>query len=314
MRDNMLTPGEPILLATHGMKDCDPAVRAAVQLANATRRPVHVIAVLEPPPLVAGEYGFVVPVEAVWEDRRDVMEKRVRKQIVDIVGEDPGWPIEIRTGAPPITIANAAANLEASVIVMGLGHHHLIDRTLGSETTLHTLRVASTPIFAVPQTFSALPTRAIVAIDFSDAAVVAAQQALGTIPSLTELVLVHVAPRWDMQPNAYAEWRIEYERDVGPALERVIGQLDAPPAVKVISEIREGKTARELLAAAEEYDAQLFVVGSRGLGLLDRMLVGSTASGIVRSAQDAVYAFPIAALATHAALATAGAGSEYTKT
>jgi nucleotide-binding universal stress UspA family protein len=59
--------------------------------------------------------------------------------------------------------------------------------------------------------------------------------------------------------------------------------------------IREGKTSRQLLAAAVEYDAELIIVGSRGLGFLDRMLVGSTATAIIRGAHTAVFALPFVA-------------------
>jgi nucleotide-binding universal stress UspA family protein len=112
------------------------------------------------------------------------------------------------------------------------------------------------------------------------------------------MALVHVAPRWDLEPSAFAEWRADYERGVAPAFEHVISELDAPPAVTLTNVIREGKTTKELLRAAETDEADVIVVGSKGLGFLDRILVGSTASAIIRGAHSAVFAFPIAALAT----------------
>jgi nucleotide-binding universal stress UspA family protein len=203
-------------------------------------------------------------------------------------------------------IANVAASLDAALIVMGLGEHQLLDRALGTETALHTLRTASTPVLAVPQTYRFLPSRAVVGVDFGDAAVVGANEALALIPSLTRLSLVHVAPRWDLDPAAYKVWRTDYERSVARALERVRGEIDTPPGFTVTTVIREGKPTRELLRAADDCDADLIIVGSKGLGFLDRMLVGSTASGIVRGAHAAVFAFPIAALAqATAALASA---------
>jgi len=84
--------------------------------------------------------------------------------------------------------------------------------------------------------------------------------------------------------------------------------IDAPAGVVVTSAIREGKTTRQLLAAAVEYDADLIIVGSKGLGFLDRMLVGSTATGIIRGAQMPVFAFPLAAVT--AANRTAAAKAE----
>ncbi len=307
-RPNESHASEHILLATQGMQESDSAVRAAAQLAEVTHRPIAVIAVLEPPPLVAGEYGFVVPVEDVGEGRGDALLARVHKQIADVVGRHAQWPVELRSGDPAATIARQAQSMDAAVIVMGLGHHQLMDRVFGSEATLHTLRAAHTPIFAVPQSYSALPRRAIAAVDFSGAGMAAAHGALALFPSLTSVALVHVAPRWDLQPTAYAEWRAEYDSGVGPAFERVIRELDAPPSVTVTTVIREGKTTQELLKAAEEDGANLIIVGSKGLGFLDRMLVGSTATGIIRGAHCSVLAFPVVAVSAHAESRMAGAG------
>jgi nucleotide-binding universal stress UspA family protein len=185
----------------------------------------------------------------------------------------------------------------------------LMDRVFGSETTLHTLRASHTPIFAVPETYAQLPQRAIVGVDFSGAGMAAAQGALAVLPSLTSITLVHVAPRWDLQPTAYAEWRAEYERGVGPAFERVIRELDAPPGVRVSTAIREGKTTKELITAADEEQADVIVVGSKGLGFLDRVLVGSTATGIVRSAHCSVFAFPVVAVGVRSDRRMAGTTS-----
>ncbi|MGH7695390.1 MAG: universal stress protein [Gemmatimonadaceae bacterium] len=301
---------EPILLATHGMKESDAAVLAAGQLSEATGREVRVLAVLEPPPVVASEYGFVVPIEDLAEERRDALLARVRTQLSDVVGRDANWPVELRSGDPATMIASVADSINAAVIVMGLGHHQLMDRIFGSETTLHTLRAAHTPIFAVPQSYSHLPRHAVCGVDFSGAGMAAAHAALVYVPTLTSITLVHVAPRWDLQPTAYAEWRAEYERGVGPAFERVIRELDAPPNVNVKTVIREGKTTQELLRAIDDVGADVIVAGSKGLGFLDRVLVGSTATGVIRGAHCSVFAFPVVAVDTHAVGRMSMSGAE----
>lgn len=294
-RPNESHANEPILLATHGLTEAESAVRAAAQLSDATGRPISVITVLEPPPLVAGEYGFVIPVENLQEERHDALLARVRRQIADVVGAAAKWTVDVRSGDPAATIAKQAQSIDAALIVMGLGHHQLMDRVFGSETMLHTLRSAHRPIFAVPQAFSALPRRAIAAMDFSGADMAAARGALALLPSLTSIALVHVAPRWDLEPLAYTQWRGEYERGVAPAFARAMRELDAPPSVTVTSTIREGKPSKEVLKVAEEESADVIIVGSRGLGFLDRVLVGSTATGIIRGAQSCIFAFPIVA-------------------
>ncbi|MEW5917671.1 MAG: universal stress protein [Gemmatimonadota bacterium] len=307
-KPNEYVRGGGIVLATNGATEADPAVLATAQLAAATRLPVTVVAVLEPPPLVAGEYGFVVPLEDAAEERRDALLARVRKQFTEVLGNDPGWPIDLRSGAPPTTIVQTVDARDATLLVMGLGHHQVMDRLFGSETTLHTLRLSHTPIFAVPQGYTGLPKHAVVGIDFSAAGAAAVREALAVLPTLASLTLVHVAPRWDLQPTAYAEWRSEYERGVGPALERVLRELEAPSHVRVNVAIREGKATQELLAAADEASADVIVVGSKGLGLLDRVLVGSTATGVIRGARRAVFAMPFAAVPAPVGSSTGSSG------
>lgn len=311
MWDPDMAPSEPIVLATDGTKACDSAVETAASLGEIGQRDVKVVTVLEPPPIVAGEYGFIGPVESIWLDRRGDLLSRVRNQIHDVLTHDPGWLVTIRAGLPAPAIADTAAMLDAALIVMGLGQHHLIDRALGSETAVHTLRSGCTPILAVPQVYEALPRRAIVAVDFGEAGLVAAQQALLLLPTLSDLFLVHVAPQWDMRPREFTMWQAEYERDVGPAFARIVNEIDVPSTVNVTTVTRHGKTTKELMAAATEYEADVIVVGSKGLGLLDRMLVGSTASGIIRGAQCAVFAMPLAGVATRARRRPAAAAAEW---
>jgi nucleotide-binding universal stress UspA family protein len=166
------------------------------------------------------------------------------------------------------------------------------------------LRIARSPDFAVPQTYTALPTLAVIGIDFSDAATAAVRSALELLPTINRLVLVHVAPRWDHAPLT-AAWFSEYERSVLPCLKRIIRELHVARDVEVTNVVREGKAARELVRVAEEYAADAIVVGSRGLGFVERVLVGSTASAIIRGAQVAAFALPLAAVAAETAGASA---------
>lgn len=54
------------------------------------------------------------------------------------------------------------------------------------------------------------------------------------------------------------------------------------PGVDVETEVRRGDPARELIAAADAWNADLVVVGSRGLTGLERVLLGSVAANVAR--------------------------------
>jgi nucleotide-binding universal stress UspA family protein len=155
-------------------------------------------------------------------------------------------------------------------------------------------------VLAVPPDFTHLPRRIIVATDFSFASVRTARVALALIDTATMVYLVHVAPRMELQPEAFAAWMSLYGEGVGPAFERIRSELALPERVAVETVSRQGKPSRELLEFARSTQADMIVTGSRGAGLVDRLLVGSTATGLIRGAHCAVLAVPTGSSAERA--------------
>jgi nucleotide-binding universal stress UspA family protein len=293
--DDDVTTFGPILVATDGTASAEAALRAAAMLERHTGAGVVVLAVLEGLPLIAADYGMLIPPIDSDASRREALQERVRVQVEQANPEGSQWKVEIRDGDPPATIARAARELKARLIVVGLGHHELLDRLFGGETALHALRIARTPVLAVPPDFAHLPRRVVVATDFSVASVKAARKAFALLDTATMVYMVHVAPRLELQPEAFAAWMSLFGEGVGPAFGRVEAELGLPASVKVETVARNGKPSREILDFAKSTQADLIVTGSRGAGLVDRILVGSTATGILRGAQCAVLAVPVRA-------------------
>jgi len=290
----------PIVVATDGSPAAEAALRAAAQLSRHADAKVIVLSVLAPLPLVAADYGMMIPPVDSEQSRRRALQSRVKEQIEGLGPAGMGWTVEMRDGDPPAVIAQVAREFKARMIVIGLGHHELLDRLFGGETALHTLRVSRVPVLAVPPDFTTLPHRVVVATDFSYASVHAARIGLGLVDTATMVYLVHVAPRMELQPEAFAAWMSLYGEGVGPAFERVKAELGLPAQVTVETVSRQGKPSRELLEFARSTQADLIVTGSRGAGLVDRLLVGSTATGLIRGAHCAVLAVPTGGLTEHA--------------
>lgn len=284
----------PILVATDGTESGAAAIRAGAMLAQHTEAEVIVLSVLEGLPLIGSDYGILIPPIDADVSRREGLLTRVRAQVAGVDART-NWKIEIRDGDPPAIIARAARELNARLIIVGLGHHDLLDRLFGGETTIHALRLARTPVLAVPPDFNELPQRVVLATDFSAASVRAARIALELIDTAKAVFLVHVAPQLDVQPEALAAWTTMFAEGIGPAFERVKSELSLPAAMTVETVARNGKPSRELLDYAGTVAADLIVTGSRGAGVVDRILVGSTATGVLRGAQCAVLAVPDAA-------------------
>jgi nucleotide-binding universal stress UspA family protein len=285
----------PILVAIDGTPSSDSVLRAAAQLATRAKAEVVALTVIEPLEPLFADFGWLVPPADMERARRQRVSEALKLQTARVLGATTKWRIEIREGDAPSVIARAARELSARVIVVGLGHHDLLDRLFGGETALHTLRRAGTPVLAVSESFKDLPTRVLVATDFGSPSVEAARVALRLFPGIRVLKLVHVAPRLELQPEIFAAWMALYGEDVTPAFERVKSEMRVPDTVTVQEVVLEGKASREILRLAASGDVDLIVTGSRGAGLFDRILVGSTATGLVRAAQCSVLAVPASA-------------------
>lgn len=297
---------DPILVATDGTSSADKALQAAAELAAASSRAVVVVAVLEPLPLVAADYGLLLPPMETEEARREALTRRVREQVGEIAGAQHDWQVVVHDGAPAATIARVARELQARLIVLGIGHHNILDRMFGGETALHTLRVANTPVLAVSPDFAGLPSRIAVAVDFSDHSARAAREAMQLLPRLESIDLVHVAPRIDLQPDAHAMWMANYGEGLRPAFERFRAALEFPAGVAVEMVTLTGRPSKALLEYARSSNIDLLVTGSRGMGVVDRLLVGSTATGLIRGGQCSVLAVPSPKGSTEDDLAMAG--------
>ncbi len=282
----------PVLVATDGTTSAAAAIRAAAAFADSAHAAVTAVTVLEPLPLVAADYGLLLtPIEAD-STRRDALIARVREQISDLVGDRPDWKIIARDGDPAATIARLARELDARMIVVGIGHHDVLDRIFGGETALHALRLANRPVLAVSPDFKELPKRIAIAVDFSDQSLVAAREALALLGDVSMVYLVHVAPRLELQPEAYAMWMANYGEGVGPAFDRFRANLELPSGARLETMTLTGKPSRALLQFARSAHVDTIVTGSRGAGLVDRLLVGSTATGLIRGATGSVLAVP----------------------
>ncbi len=287
----------PILVATDGTESSEAALKATAQLASRADSSVTVLTVLELLPLVAADYGLLLPPRDVSLSRRNALLDRVRRQVAEVVGQRTDWRVELREGDPATAISHAAREMGARLIVVGIGHHELLDRLFGGETALHTLRLTRTPVFAVSPKYDRLPRRAIIATDFSVASVRAARAGLALFDSLAMVYVAHVAPRLELQPEAFAAWMSLYGEGVTPAFDRVKAELGIPSDITVETLTLQGKASRELLEFARSANIDLVITGSRGAGLIDRILVGSTATGLIRGAQCSVLAVPTPSLA-----------------
>lgn len=295
MQDSPVDPGMasgPVIIATRGDPASDGAVRIAAALARSVGASVHLLAVLEPMPVLTPEYGVMVPITDADDGREEALRHAVRDQLQRVGTAHDDWRIEICRGDTVSRVTHTASVEDARVIVTGLGRHQLLDRLFGSETALHLLRHASIPVLAVPPEVQGLPKRAVAAVDFSAGSARALAMAIRLLRDLGEVHLVHVAPRVDSPADLVARWEGSYAAGLEAAFAELHESVAIPPAVNTTDVSLRGEPGRELVQHAEEIGADIIISGSRGHGLVERMLIGSVATGIMRAARSMVFMVP----------------------
>src|SRR5574341_2290068 len=129
--------------------------------------------------------------------------------------------------------------------------------------------------------------RVLIALDGSALAAHAVEVGMGLVQALgAEAALVHVvdpklatAPEGGIQAaELFADLKRTGQALLTAAATRLAGTV--PPW----QFLREGPPAREIIAAAREWHADLLVLGTHGRSGLARMVLGSTAEAVVRHA------------------------------
>lgn len=270
----------------------DSTLRAGALVAHRLGRGIAVISVIEPAAIYLWNSPSV-PIPANYEEERSLARwSYLEQQMRAAAGDVPGWSVEVLWGGVPRTIARAAHDLRAPCIVMGLGRHRPVDRLLGGETALRTVRHADCPVLAVPSNFHALPETIVAGIDFSDASAHAVRAALPLLAPDATLHLVHAWQPVGELDRAGVPYDGRYRHDLPGRIARYVAALGLPAGVTVHTQVAEGRPAHELLAVADRCGADLIVVGRHGRGTLERLLVGSVATRVLRGSTCAVLVVP----------------------
>jgi nucleotide-binding universal stress UspA family protein len=139
---------------------------------------------------------------------------------------------------------------------------------------------------------SIFPTQILLAIDGSDESKLAAQAATelskGT-GSQVHLVYVLPTPAQLIGHRLYSDEVRESliggaERDAENFLKEQAENVTSDGGKVAETHLRSGEPDKEILRAAEALGVGLIVMGSRGLGAISRMLIGSISDSVVRHA------------------------------
>lgn len=288
--------GRVVLLATDG----SPAAAAATHVADALARErgaiVHAISVLDtrpapiPPPL---DLALAIADAATGPAVHARQVESVRSTLAATIGKPVEWPVHVMIGTPATAIAQEAKRLHAALVVIGLRRHGALDRAVHDETTLSVIRRAHCPVLGVVSGQDTLPHRALAAVDFGRSSLTAARRATTLLGSGATLLLAYVPPL--VSEGLEEGESLIRELGVASAFSRCEQEL-ARPGLHVDRVVLHHKLPTSVAKLVLEYAvatrADLVAAGSMRHGRLDRWLLGSVSTELVRDGRRSVLIVP----------------------
>ena len=177
------------------------------------------------------------------------------------------------------------------VVILGLGRHNRFDRIFGGETAIEVMRHARVPVVAVPSTARGLPERALVAMDFTAASTAAAMLTAELVPRHGVLYVAHVCA-FAGAPAEPGDLIDLYREGARSRLDSVVEKIRRRADCGIESLLLEGEPADALLKFAKREHCGLIAMGGHELGLVDRILLGSIRTKVIRGATCSVLIAP----------------------
>ena len=279
-----------ILLATAGRPESRGALRVASALARREQCPVLVLGVAMPFPHDLSTLVSMHQPMVIDEQNRRAILASVRRSLRNIDGAD-GWEKRVFVGMPPDEIQAVAERCNASLIVLGLGRHNRVDRIVGSETAVAVMRHTRIPVLAVRTNASRLPTRAVAAIDFTPASLAAASLAAELLAEDGTLVVAHVCAFGDSESRP-GDLIDLYRAGARAKLDDAVRTLEMRTTRAVQGVMLEGDPGKSIVRYARKDHCDLIALGGHEMGLVDRVLLGSVRTRVVRDAPCSVLIAP----------------------
>jgi nucleotide-binding universal stress UspA family protein len=275
-----------ILVATEPTNEGKHIWQVASRVAKHQDAQPHALNVVEPAVAIYADLNFTPLAECATDWQRELLaaNRKYLARVAPCIDEN----LTVIEGYPSQEISKAAEKLDANLIVMGVHNRRGLKRLLGS-TTHTVLNSSDRDVLAVhPDGKLNGYKRVVVAVDTTDLIDTVLTRAkefaegadlVKIVSVIIPLTKVFAAPEaghgldWSFAELA-EDIRKETRSKVTEAAQRHAFEADAV-------DLRGGDPRDEIVAAAEEYDADLIVIGSNKRNALNRLLLGSTARGVL---------------------------------
>jgi len=281
-----------VLCATDG----SPAARMALDLVQCFRmRTSSTLTVLS-----VSEFGVPYPTGLAAlelpEDRGEAVLEELKRDVVS--SEWRTVEYQLLRGRPAETILLAANRHHADLVAVGAHGRADIQYFLLGSVSRRVVMYAPCPVLVVKRPVAAL-RRVVIGVDGSQEAEAAVEFLLRlSLPEETHVTVVSVVPPLPHGQASETEERLAGFEQICGAVEEEARKV----VTRVVDKLRSygclaggrvvaGHPSRELLTVVGEVQADLLVVGSRGLTGDTRYLMGSVSDSVILYAPCAVLVF-----------------------
>ena len=273
----------------------DPTLIAAAELARWTGARLHLVHAYAPAPTYAPpQMGFAAP---EWTAEQS---KALHAALEAAARATPGAGEAVchtLAAAPGAAILDVAARTEAGLVVVGAARAGRVAAAFLGTTAQRVLREAGVPVLVVRGPVHRPLERVLLTSDLSELSAAVHEEALDTVASVfgepgaarSLLVLSFPILPSPLPPEAL-------DRAARAELESFLhARRPRPYAAEPV--VRVGDPPAEIAREAEEWRADLLVVGTHARGWAARLALGSVAEAALRDAPCNVLAVPPRAVA-----------------
>lgn len=233
-----------------------------------------------------------------WETIREAARKELDTIASDL--EQRGFEIthDVVSHDPVEAIAQAVAERDGSLVVMGSAGHSGIDRVILGSVAERTLRSVDAPVLVVKEDAAEARhsiSRIVLATDFSPHAEAAANMAIVFAKRLgARVAICHVqsvpSSAWLAigvpPPASFVE---DLRKQANERMQRVLERF-TEAEIDTETHLLSDTASLAIPSLAKELDADLIVMGTRGLSGVRHVLLGSVAERTVRLSSCSVLA------------------------
>lgn len=290
-----------LLIASDGSDLSQTAQVYVARLPFRERPTVRLIAVTQLPAPLSEYYSENVLFEQARQVQNNIVAPRLAQEAEALRSKFPSVTTELRIGDPANEVLSAAREHHVDVIVVGARGLSAVPRFLLGSMSDYVCRhapqsvlVVRTPPHATDSESEGPPRRILFATDGSDSANAAINRfASWTWPpnTVARVITAHQVVRMFGVEIVHTEepYRTAQRLEAEAILQSATMRLEKVFATVESSVCDAAQITHTIVEEAEKWQADLLVIGNRGKGFWERMMLGSTSLGVLHHAPCSVW-------------------------